>query len=319
MVTVEGILSRADGSDEAVNLSSWGQRRIHRDELLWVDLTDPSPEEIAAVQQALGLGDETANRLGDEPDGPDTTVHTEGVEVVVQAPGEELDDPPRSLRVLVGDGWVITAHPEPITFIEEHREQIQDQREVGSLTPVQFLIVMLDWVVRAYFVAADKLEDEVDRLDEAALRSERQLLDRLVQMRRRIARIRRMLTPHLELFAALARPDLLGRADDQERVALGAVGDRLGRAADAIGNAREMLIGTFDVHMTRTAQRTNDVMKVLTLASVILLPAVVLAGVMGMNFQVPLFDNPDLFWVVIAVMVALAVGTIAAARWRRWL
>jgi Mg2+ and Co2+ transporter CorA len=60
-------------------------------------------------------------------------------------------------------------------------------------------------------------------------------------------------------------------------------------------------------------------MKVLTLASVILLPSVVLAGVMGMNFKVPLFENPNLFWVVIGVMGVLAVGTVLAARWRGWL
>jgi magnesium transporter len=44
--------------------------------------------------------------------------------------------------------------------------------------------------------------------------------------------------------------------------------------------------------MTRTAQRTNDTMRLLTLASVILLPSVVLAGVMGMNFKVGLFEDP---------------------------
>ena len=63
-----------------------------------------------------------------------------------------------------------------------------------------------------------------------------------------------------------------------------------------------MLIGTFDVHMTRTAQRTNDTMRLLTLASVMLLPSVVLAGVMGMNFKVGLFEDPNLFWVVIGIM-----------------
>ena len=80
-----------------------------------------------------------------------------------------------------------------------------------------------------------------------------------------------------------------------------------------------MLIGTFDVHMTRTAQRTNDVMRVLTIASVILLPAVVIAGVMGMNFKAPIFDNPNLFYVVVGLMVALAVGTLLFARSRHWL
>ncbi len=80
-----------------------------------------------------------------------------------------------------------------------------------------------------------------------------------------------------------------------------------------------MLIGTFDVHMTRTAQRTNDIMKVLTLASAILLPASVIAGVMGMNFKLAFFDDPGMFWFVIAGMAAIALGTIGFARWRNWL
>jgi Mg2+ and Co2+ transporter CorA len=95
--------------------------------------------------------------------------------------------------------------------------------------------------------------------------------------------------------------------------------ERLERAIGAIANGREMLIGTFDVHMTRTAQRTNDIVRVLTWTSVILLPAVVVAGIMGMNFQVPLFDRPELFYVVIGLMLAMAVATLAVARWRHWL
>jgi Mg2+ and Co2+ transporter CorA len=95
--------------------------------------------------------------------------------------------------------------------------------------------------------------------------------------------------------------------------------ERLERAIASIANAREMLIGTFDVHMTRTAQRTNDIMRVLTLTSVILLPAVLLAGIMGMNFRVDFFDRPEVFWVVIGGMVATAVVTLVVARWRGWL
>lgn len=50
------------------------------------------------------------------------------------------------------------------------------------------------------------------------------------------------------------------------------------RATEAVANAREMLIGTFEVHMINTAQRTNDIMRVLTLVSVMLLPSGVLAA-----------------------------------------
>ena len=71
--------------------------------------------------------------------------------------------------------------------------------------------------------------------------------------------------------------------------------------------------------MGRAAQDANDVMKVLTLLSAVLLPAIVLAGVMGMNFKLPFFDDPGNFWVVLAAMVVLAIVIGLAARWRRWI
>jgi Mg2+ and Co2+ transporter CorA len=87
---------------------------------------------------------------------------------------------------------------------------------------------------------------------------------------------------------------------------------------DAVENARELLVGSFDIAMTKAGQRTNDIMRVLTVISSVLLPAVVVAGVMGMNFKVGLFDDPGNFFLVIAAMAALAVAILLMARWRRW-
>jgi magnesium transporter len=318
-VSIDAILSRGDGSDEAVDLGRNGRVRIAKDELLWVDLVDPTAEELQAVAEPLELHEESQRALGSPADEPSATVRGDAVEVVVQAPGSDHAHEPTILQILVGEGWVVTSHERQIPFLQEHRERIQDQREVGLLSPVEFLAGLLEWHVDAFMRAAEQLEMEVEKLDDAALRSERDLVDRLVAMRRRVAHVRRMLTPHREVYAELTRPDFLPKLNEAEERALDDAGRRLERALDAIADAREMLIGTFDVHMTRTAQRTNDVMKTLTLATVILLPSVVLAGVMGMNFKVSFFENPELFWVVLAIMAALAIGTFVAARWRGWL
>lgn len=318
-VSIDALLSRGDGSDEVLDLADWRGSEIADDQLLWVDLVDPSDTELETVERALGLEKESVNALRPPADEPTATVWGDAVEVVIRAPGPQHSDKPVVLQILVGPGWVVTNHEQEIPFLEEHREKIQDQREVGLLSPVEFLADLLEWHVDAFLRAAEQLELEVEKLDDAALRTERDLVDRLVAMRRRIAHVRRMLTPHREVYSELRRPDFLPQLDERESLALADAGQRLERALDAIANAREMLIGTFDVHMTRTAQRTNDVMKVLTLASVILLPSVVLAGIMGMNFQVALFEDPNLFWVVIGIMGALAVGAVVAARWRRWL
>ncbi len=84
-------------------------------------------------------------------------------------------------------------------------------------------------------------------------------------------------------------------------------------------DAREAIVGSFDVLLARGGHRTNEIMKVLTLASVILLPGALLAGVMGMNFKVGLFEEPMLFWVVVAVIVAVAPVTLGIAKARSWI
>ena len=318
-VSTEALLARADGRDELVDLATWTPRRIPSDELLWVDLIDPGDEEIATVQRALQLSDQAAEALGTAPTVPDAGVLKGAVHVIIATPGTAPEDDPVLLQVILGEEWVITAHAAPIGFLEEHRERVRDEREVGLLTPVQFLVAVLDWSIDAFFRVAETLEREVERLDDAALRSDRDLLAKLVGMRRRIATVRRLVGSHRELFAELQRPDFMPGIEDAEAALLGSVAGRLERALEAVGRAREMLIGTFDVHMTRTAQRTNDIMKVLTLASAILLPASVIAGVMGMNFKLGFFDDPNMFWFVIGGMAGIALGTIGFARWRGWL
>ena len=72
--------------------------------------------------------------------------------------------------------------------------------------------------------------------------------------------------------------------------------------------------------MTRTAQRTNDIMKVLALATVVLLPGSVVAGLLGMNVVVPLpDDNPLSFWLVVTGVVVFGASILLIARARRWL
>ena len=318
-MSIKALLSGADGADESIDLRAWKRRAIAKHELLWVDAQGPDADERGLIRDALQLDDDTAHCLEADIGRPDAMVHTNATEIRIILPPTENDAKPIPLRILVGDGWIITSHAERASFLEEHRERIRDERQVGQLTPIQFLASLLDWQVDSFFAAADRLENEVDELDDAALRTDRDILDRLVAMRRRVARIRRLLSPHRELYAELSRPDFFGQLEPSEADALASLAGRLDRAGEAIGHAREMLIGTFDVHMTRTAQRTNDTMKVLTLASVILLPSVVLAGVMGMNFKVGLFDNPSMFWVVIGLMLVMAVVTLSVARWRRWL
>jgi magnesium transporter len=182
---------------------------------------------------------------------------------------------------------------------------------------------LLNWVLNGFSHIVAELEEEVDRLDEKLLTEEleeEELLAQLLQSRRRITRLRRTLGPHRDVMSMLAQPDSnLFTDSDRSAESYQRLHERLETVIEAIDDVREMLIGSFEVFMTQTAQRTNEVMKVLTVVSVLLLPAVVVAGVMGMNFKVGFFQHPGLFWATIAGMGLLAAVTLAIARWRDWI
>ena len=319
-MSIRALLSAADGSDRELDLREKPVGRIPDDQLLWIDVSGDEERDLEILRDALGLDETVLEALGADLRLPDASVLGHGVrQLTLLWLDDEGIDEPVPIQVVAGDGWVITRHGRPLDRLDRQREKITDQREIGSLRPVEFVAAILDWHVDGFFEVAEHLERAVDRLDEEALGTDRDLLGRLVAMRQRIARARRIASLHTDVYAEIARPDFLPHLEDADNLLLSQATQRLERAIAAIANGREMLIGTFDVHMTRTAQRTNDIVRVLTWTSVILLPAVVVAGIMGMNFKVEIFEQTQLFWVVIGFMIATAVVTLLVARWRGWL
>jgi len=318
-VAVTSWLFDADGADEAVEVDEAVIRRLTDRRLLWVDVEGDGEAELRQVADTLGFETESVRALLNPIGRPRLNVLGEYFEIKVVALDDH--DQPLELDLLAGRNWVATVHRATIPFLDELRDRLRPDTELGRLNAPSFLAALLDWQVGTYFASVQELERDIDRLDDRALREKEpeDVLRDLIRMRHRIGAVRRTLTPHREVFAALARPDFEVVASSESAAHFRALIDRLERAISAVENVRELLIGSFDILMTRTGQRTNDVMRILTIISVILLPASVLAGVMGMNFRLGLFDDNRVFWVVIGVMVAIAVVVLLAARRRRWI
>jgi len=148
---------------------------------------------------------------------------------------------------------------------------------------------------------------------------ERQGARGLVEMRREVGRLRRALVSHREVVLALTRPELEAIASSDSAERFTSLRDRLEEGVQASRDARESIVGSFDVLLASTGQRTNEIMKVLTLASVLLLPGALIAGNMGMNFEVEIFESAAYFWVVLVIIATVAVATLAVARAREWI
>jgi Mg2+ and Co2+ transporter CorA len=291
---------------------------LRDDQILWADFDYDGLSDRQDLIDELGIA-ELVTSL--DPESSPSLVHNDGVlHVSIKALREE-DHEPRTVHALVGPNWIVTVHDSDLEVVEKFNEPLVGETRIGDLDGPKFLSLVLDWQLTGYLKAVTSLHDRIDELDEKLLQispSEETLLQRLLELRREVRRLRDLLASHREVLGLLSHPEsdvVIGydAADDYLRLEA-----RLQQALDEVATGREMIVGSFDIYMTRTAQATNDVMRRLTIVSVLLLPAVVIAGVMGMNFRVGFFEMTWLFWVVIGVMAILGGVTLVIAKRRGW-
>jgi magnesium transporter len=286
-------------------------------QLLWIDVGRKAAD-LELIDKVLGWTG-TASRLEKPADRPRIVnskeyvrLHVIGVESGSKSPS------PVGIDILALSNIVVTIHDRPVEGLGVPVDAAANETELGTLDDAAFVAVLLDGMLTGYFRAVEAIEKQIDEYDERALRArpDDDLIAELVALRREIAVLRRALSPQREVFFSLERPGIV--LGDSETAAWPLLADRFRQAIEAVENARELLVGCFDILISRTGQRTNDVMRVLTVISSVLLPAVVIAGIMGMNFKPPIFDDPGNFYVVIAATAVLAVTILVIARVRRW-
>ncbi len=279
---------------------------------------------MAALQEALELGDENAQRLLEQPSRASLEDAGERMHVTLYAAGIEEGEPVLApIECALGREWIVTAHHGKVEVLEEFRERAEGGGQVGVLDSPSVVAAILEWVVSGYFRAFEAVESELEELDARVMAdTPKDVSDELawlVELRRSIGTLRRALAPHREVVVALAHPELDALSTERSAEKSAALESRLTQALDAARESKESTFGSFDLLVARIGQRTNDIMKVLTLVTVVLLPATVLAGIMGMNFQVGLFDAVWVFWLVLAAMLGIATLVLSVARSRRWI
>jgi magnesium transporter len=227
-----------------------------------------------------------------------------------------------ALECVVGKNWVVTAHDRPVAVLQEFAERVSGSGDTGVLDGPAFLATLLEWVLGAYSEAFERLEQQLEEFDVQAMRGEGQAerdIERLVAMRREVGILRRALAGHRSALTALTHPELEALGDDASGERFQSLLRRFEATVQEARDARESIVGSFDVLIARTGYRTNDIMKILTLTSVILLPGTLIAGVMGMNFDVGMYHSTWVFYVVLGAMVAIAVLTVLVAKLRDWI
>ena len=313
------ILFDRDEVERLENLSARPSLKGSR--LLWIDIDRRGDESADLVAAEFELHEETRTQLASSGKRAVFKDFGRYIHVTTYSPCEHEDEHLMALECVVGKNWVITAHDHPIEVLEEFAERVSGSGDTGALDGPAFLATLLEWVLGAYSAAFERLEERLEDFDVQAMRGNGadEDIETLVAMRREVGVFRRALAAHRSALVALTHPELeaLGNSASGERFQ--SLLRRFEATVQEARDAREAIVGSFDVLIARTGHRTNHIMKVLTLTSVILLPGATLAGVMGMNFKVGIFGLSWLFYVVLAAILAIAPVSVGIAKKRSWI
>jgi magnesium transporter len=212
-----------------------------------------------------------------------------------------------SLYLFVGRDFLITVrHPNC-----QGQEILQRANKAGpEEKPSKLLYLILDSVVDSYFVSIDHSDDRIDDLQDSVLDNPSpEILENLFDQKRKLIELRRVLVNLRDACMSLQResgsiltPELYPFFRD--------VYDHSLRLLDMVETLRDLLNNTFDVYLSSVANRTNQVMKVLTVLSTVALPALVISGIYGMNLKGLPFVESDHGTEIIVGAMAASTGIV---------
>ena len=331
-MAVTAYLYDVEGRDREVELSADTLKSVGERHLLWVDADTRHDADLRPVADLLELEPATLRALL-RPEGQQLdnygaythfSVHTAPGTLVDRETGENGAAIHGGTRVdfIVCAKWLLTVHVGEIAFIDSFREQDEAETTLGTLTPYDFAASLLDAHLEAYFEEVARIESLIDRLDEQALTqpSSRSLLGRMVSLRRRVSRLRILLSAQRGIFYGLSRPDLQTVSQSGASPHFQVLVGRFERAIDEVEHTRDLVVGSFELFATRTAQQTNDLVKVLTYLTAVVGVCAAVAGIFGMNFETDFFSSGDAgFYLTIGALIATIIIATIVARWRSWI
>ncbi len=189
----------------------------------------------------------------------------------------------------------------------------------ASLRQDQVLYRLMDGVVDSYLPVLDAFSDAIDELEDQVLDSPSpEALQKIFQTKRALIQLRRVLVNTRDVAGHLQRIecDLIGR---DMWPFLRDVYDHVARNLDLVETQRDLLNGALDIYLSSVANRTNQVMKVLTVLGTAALPAVIISSIYGMNVDgLPWKSSPHGGAIVGAAITAITAVLLVILRVFRW-
>ena len=293
--------------------------------VLWVDLVAPTREEIQSVLvDTFHFHPLAVEDAASEIQFPKVEAYQGYLYLILHGidfQEQEHRFATRDVDFFLGRNYLVTVHDGRSRTIARMREICSQHAHIMAEGPVALLHRIVDAMVDNYRPEIEELEERIDRMEqEAVLGSGDDLVREILDLKRDLSSLRRVVIPQRDVVGRLARREFPVITDEMA-YRFRDVYDHLVRLADETIMFQDRVTGILDAHLSKVSNRLNQIMKVLTVASTIFLPMTVLTGMYGMNVPLPHFPGGDAaqFWWIVGIMIAIAAAMLAVFRTKRWI
>jgi len=300
--------------------------------IFWLDMLRPTDEEYGLLDEVFGFHPlaiedsiqytqrpkiESYQHVGDACNvgyfymvfhGPDLETFKEKLRT------KELD-------MFVSERYLLTIHEDEFkTIAEVVQRAVTDARIVLDPGIDMLLYNLLDRITDAYMPILDDLGEQLDDIEEKALREPTPaVLIAISEKKRELLNLRRIVGPQREVVAQLTRGEV-PFIRMETRAYFRDVQDHLVRTVETVELYRDLVLGSRDIYLSSISNNLNQIMKTLTIISVIALPLTVVTSFFGMNFEdLPGIHSHWAFWITIGVMAMLEVILFWLFKKKRWI
>lgn len=318
------LVCHSDGHfDTSVNPQDISEIIKRKDQFVWLDMQDPQEQDITLLRDEFHfhpLAIEDATRAHERPkiDSYDGYYFLVFYAIHYDAANQRLHT--HAMNLFVGVNYLVSVHQGAIPALEETiRRWQRNEEEFGNDAGV-LLYQLFDTIVDDYFPVIDQLAERVEDIEEQIFeRFREEALQEVFGLKRDLLHVRRVVAPERDVLNILIRREV-PIFERGTILYLQDVYDHIVRITDSIDTYRDLLSSALDAFLSVQSNRLNQIVKVLTIASIVLMSDALIAGIYGMNFEF----MPELHWAfgypwALGLMVVISVGLVAFFRWRKWL
>jgi magnesium transporter len=283
--------------------------------LNWYDISDPASPELDGLAHKFGLHELQIDDTRHPPQRAKIEEPERYIFVVLKKlkTGDQIHF--FDFDIFLAHDFLITVHNECSPFI--HR--VKDYAEKNGVDRLDKLFhTIIDLIVDEYQPLLDTVAETVSDLESEVLATpEPELLSRILKLKRNLIVFRVVAGGMREVVNAIIRREKGFVGDDLDPY-FRDVYDHLVRTVELIESYRDLLTGSLDIYLSAVANRTNEVMKVLTIWGTVALPLVIITGFFGMNLKLPWEQSPHGVWYAVALMLASTVSVLLYFKGKKW-